>query len=67
MDEREIENKVLREQYAVLKRRGTPDSDPRIKSILRTVARQKMGMPREGIDFPAQIKFKARRKQHGVS
>lgn len=67
MDEKEIQNRVLREQYSVLKKRGTPDSDPRVKAILRVMQLQKMGQPKEGVDFPPQIKFKARRKQHGVS
>lgn len=67
MDERLIENRMLREQYITLKRRNTPDSDPRMKAIMRMIEAQKVGMPREGRDFPANIKFKARRKQHGVS
>lgn len=67
MDEKEIENRMLREQYGMLKRRGTPDTDPRIKAILRTIEKQKLGKPKEGVDFPPQIKFKPRRKQHGLS
>lgn len=67
MDEKLIENKMLREQYTALKRRGTPDTDPRMKAIMRMVEGQKLGLPREGRDFPANIKFPARRKQHGLS
>lgn len=67
MDEKDIENRQLREQYGVLKRRGTPDTDPRIKAIMRIIEQQKVGKPKEGIDFPPQIKFKPRRKQHGAS
>lgn len=66
MDEREIENRLLREQYSALKRRGTSDTDPRIKAIMRVLALQRQSGPKEGVDFPPQIKFKARRKQHGL-
>jgi hypothetical protein len=66
MDEREIENRTLREHYIALKKRGTPDTDPRVKAIMRIMQRQKQGAPKEGRDFPPQIKFKPRRKQHGL-
>jgi hypothetical protein len=61
------ENELMREQLVALKRRGTPDSDPRVKAIKRILSKQNVGMPKEGIDFPSQIKFKSRRKQHGAS
>jgi hypothetical protein len=61
------DNVLMREQLIALKRRGVPDTDPRVVAIHRIMKAQQVGMPKEGIDFPPQLKFKPRRKQHGAS
>jgi hypothetical protein len=61
------ENRMLLTELTNLKKRGTPDTDPRVKAIHRMLERQKVGLPREGIDFPAQIKFVPNKRQNGLS
>lgn len=67
MEAKEIQNRMLREQFLMLKNRGVPDTDPRVKALKRSIAAQKIALPREGKDFPPGLKFKAKRKQHGLS
>jgi hypothetical protein len=65
MADEPIDNALLKSEYEVLKRRGVPDTDPRIAAIKRISKKQKAALPKEGIDFPMQIKFKPPRRQNG--
>jgi hypothetical protein len=65
MADEEIDNALLRSEYEVLKKRGVSDTDPRIAAIKRISKKQKIALPKEGVDFPMQLKFKPPRKQHG--
>jgi hypothetical protein len=63
MADEEIDNALLKEEYAVLKRRGVPDTDPRIAAIRRISKKQKAPLGREGLDFPMQLKFPVKRRE----
>jgi hypothetical protein len=56
------ENELMREQMRMLKRRGVSDTDPRVRAIIRILKAQNAPLPKEGIDFPMQLKFKSKEK-----
>jgi hypothetical protein len=56
-------NRLLHQELTNLKRRGVPDTDPRVRALRRIMEAQNIGQPKEGIDFPAQITFDTRKRQ----